>query len=80
MTFTLPLALAERFARVVRSQDRSAYVAQAINERLELRRLHLIAACEIANASPHDAELASEMDGLPETLADDPWVGDRSGS
>lgn len=78
VTFTLPIALADRLARAVRSQDRSAYVADAVAARLDERRLRLIAACEIANADPADAELAREMDALPDTLADDPWPVTRT--
>lgn len=73
VTFTLPIGLAEQLARQVRSQDRSAFVAEAIANRMDARRKRLIAACEIANASPTDAELAREMDSLPDTLAHDPW-------
>lgn len=76
VTFTLPTSLADRLARAVRSQDRSAYVAKAIDDQLEMRRLHLIAACNIANADPADAELAREMDALPDTLANDPWLAE----
>ena len=64
VTFTLPTDLADRFNRQVRSLDRSAFVAEAIAERMEARRQRLIASCVAANASPEDAVLRHEMDAL----------------
>jgi len=64
VTFTLPTDLADRLNRQVRSLDRSAFVAEAIADRMEARRQRLIASCEAANTSPEDAALRCETDVL----------------
>lgn len=75
VTFTLPIDLADRFNRQVRSMDRSTFAAEAIADRMEMRRQRLVASCIAANADPDDAALQSESDALARDGIDEyvPW-------
>ncbi len=77
MTFSLPEPLASTFLKRVASRDRSRFVAEALAERFAARDRRLIAACKAANADSAIAEVERDMDSLPDTMADDPWIVGR---
>jgi hypothetical protein len=72
VTFSLPQALVTRFARRVPARQRSRYVAEALEWKLQERDRLLARACEVANRSRAVRTLEREFDGLAGELTE-PW-------
>ena len=68
MTFSLPEPLAVQFLRHVPSRDRSRFVSEALEARLEARDHQLNRACEAANADLDVAEIEKEFDGIRDKM------------
>jgi len=79
ITITVPEAIAARFLRVVPSQQRSEWVAEAMERKLRARDEQLIAACEALNADPDIAELERDMEALSGDGLDE-YAWDKSAS
>ena len=73
ITFTLPEALAISFLKHMPTRDRSAYVAQALKERLADRERRLIRSCKVANEEKDVQEIEREFDALPDATSE-PWT------
>ena len=72
MTFSVPEPLAVELLRRVASRDRSRFVSEALEARLAVRDTALIRACEIANQGLDVAEIANDLDGISNGMAE-PW-------
>jgi metal-responsive CopG/Arc/MetJ family transcriptional regulator len=78
ITITVPEPLADRFLRVVPSQQRSEWIAEAIERKLracdDAYDEQPTAACDAFNADPQIAALEREMDTLSgDGLDEHPW-------
>jgi hypothetical protein len=72
MTFIFPEDLATNFVRRVPARKRSAYIAEALSEKLAERDRQLISACETANQDPDLVAIEKEMDALQDEITE-PW-------
>ncbi len=72
MTFSLPASLVQRFVRRVPAQERSRFVAAALEETLKKQQAELIRACQLANEDPEVAAIEREMDSLQDHI-EEPW-------
>ena len=72
MTFSVPEPLAVQFLRRIPARDRSRFMSEALAARLEARDIHLIQACEAANADADVAKLEQDLDAIQDQMAE-PW-------
>ena len=72
MTFSLPIALANRLVKRVPSRDRSRFLAQALEKSLLEDDETLIRSCRLANEDPEVKAIEQEWDGIRDPI-EEPW-------
>ncbi len=68
MTFSLPEEIALRFLGQVPAQERSRYIAQALDRSLRSEEEDLVRACLLANEDTAAREVEEEFTAIPDPL------------
>ena len=72
MTFSIPADLASQFVKRVPAQDRSRFLAKALEKSLQEEEVALVRSCRLANQDPEVAAIEQEWDQIGDQI-EEPW-------